>query len=351
LSLSSAGVNRQVVIANRPTGLVEESNFEMRSGEIPIPPEGKALVRILWLSLDPAQRTFLSEAPPWGPPLAIGDVMRGNTVAEVIDSRTTDLPVGSLVEGWFGWQDYAVISPRQLGAVGRVPAGVSPADALSVIGITGLTAYFGVIGVGRPQPGQTMVVSAAGGATGSIAGQVARLVGCRVIGIAGGASKCRWVKEVAGFDEAIDYRSEDVGERLRNLVPGGVELFFDNVGGDVLDAVLGHLAYNATIIVCGSVSSGYREDADLPPGPRNYVKLSGKSARMEGFTLVDFADQFGDGVAQLRAWRDAGELHQAHDVIEGLEHAPRGLRRLFDGENLGKGLIKVSDPSIASLSS
>ncbi len=346
MTAPSAGVNRQIVIANRPAGLVEESNFELRTAEIPVPPDGKALVRILWLSLDPAQRTFLSEAPPWGPPLAIGDVMRGNVVAEVIESRTPDLSVGEFVEGWFGWQDYAVISPRQLGAVGRIPAGVSPADALSVIGITGLTAYFGVIGVGRPQAGQTMVVSAAAGATGSIAGQVARLVGCRVIGIAGGPEKCRWVKDVAGFDEAIDYRSEDVGGRLRELVPEGVELFFDNVGGDVLDAVLGHLAYDATIIVCGSMSSGYREDADLPSGPRNYVKLSGKSARMEGFTLVDFADQFSDGVAQLKVWRDAGDLHQEHDVIEGLEHAPRGLRRLFDGENLGKGLIKVADPSL-----
>lgn len=334
--------NRQLVLRRRPQGIVGPEHFELRTASVPEPAEGQALVRIELLSLDPAQRSFLNEHPPWGPPMEIGDVMRGDAVARVVRSRSDAFCEGELVEGWFGWQDYAVIGKRDLGPIGRVPDGTAPEDALSALGLTGLTAYFGVIEVGRPRSGQTMVVSAAAGATGSVAGQVAKALGCRVIGIAGGERKCRWLLETAGFDAAIDHRAEDVGARLRALCPDGVELFFDNVGGTVLDHVLGHLAYDATIVVCGSVSSGYTEDEHLPPGPRNYVKLSGRSARMEGFTLGDFSERLADGRRQLAAWLADGVLHRAHDVMDGLEQAPEGLRRIFRGENLGKAMVRIA---------
>lgn len=343
-STAHKGMNRQIVLARRPETVVDETTFELREAPIPAPTDGRALVRNLYLSLDPAQRAFLNAAPAWGPPMSPGDVMRGVAIAQVIESRHPDFAVGELVEGWFGWQDYAVVGPRQLGPIGHVPADVAPADALSVLGLTGLTAYFGVIEVGRPRAGQTMLVSAAAGATGSVAGQVARVLGCRVIGIAGGPEKCAWLVEEARFDATIDHRHDDVPGRLRELMPDGVELFFDNVGGDLLDTVLGHLAYDATIVVCGSVSSGYTDSDRLPPGPRNYVQLSARSARMEGYTLNDFTDRFDAGLAELRRWLDAGELRRAHDVLDGIEQAPAGLRRLFEGANLGKAMVRIADP-------
>jgi NADPH-dependent curcumin reductase CurA len=335
--------NRQVVLARRPEAAIDDSTFALADGAMPAVAVGAALVRNLWLSIDPAQRAFLHASPTWGKPVAIGGVVPGMAVGEVVASRAPELPVGRLVSGWFGWQDFAVTTPRQLGPLGFVPPGVEPPVALSVLGLTGLTGYFGVVEVGRPRVGQTMVVSAAAGATGSVAGQVARLSGCSVIGIAGGAAKCRWVTDVGRFDAVIDRSTDDVGARLRELLPGGVELYFDNVGGPILDAVLGHLAYDATVIACGAVSSGYVDDGLLPPGPRNYVKLAGKSARMEGFTVGDFADRHGVAVDRLRGWLDDGEIQAVHDVLDGLELAPAALRRVLDGHNVGKQLVRVAD--------
>jgi NADPH-dependent curcumin reductase CurA len=340
--------NRQVVVVSRPRGLVGPEHFEVRLGPVPQPSDGQFLVRTLLLSIDPAQRAFLNETPTYGSVVRIGHTMWGDAVGEVVETRNRDFAVGDLVEGWLGWQDFAVIDERRLGVIGRLPPGLAAADALGGLGLTGLTAYFGLLEIGRPRKGETVVVSAAAGATGSVAAQIARLKGCTVIGIAGGARKCRWLSDVAHLDHTIDYKSEDVGARLRELAPDGVDVYFDNVGGSILDAVLAQLALHARVVLCGGVSSGYASDEALPAGPKNYVKLPIKRARMEGFVVGDYAEDFAAALVDLRAWRATGLLVCASDIEDGLENAPRALRRLFEGGNLGKQLVRVAEATVAS---
>lgn len=335
-------VNRQWLLARRPVGMVQESDFEWAESPVPEPADGQVLVRTLWLSFDPAMRGWMEDRKSYIPPVPLGGPMRAGGVGQVVASKHPRWQPGELVQGMLGWQDYATLPGDTLA---RVPEGVPPTWVLGVLGITGLTAYFGLLDLGKPQPGETVVVSGAAGATGSVAGQIARIQGSRVVGIAGGPEKCRWLVEQARFDAAIDYEHENVAERLAALCPKGVDVFFDNVGGEILDAVLARIALRARVVLCGGISR-YNEK-ELPPGPRNYMQLVIQRGRMEGFIVLDYAARFGEGVAKLREWVESGELVHEEDVQLGLEHAPRTLQRLFRGENRGKQLLKVAEPPLA----
>ncbi len=338
MSLPSS--NKQWVLAKRPHGMISEANWKLQ--EVPVAPlaDGEALVQVLYLSCDPAMRGWMEDRPSYLPPVAMGAVMRAGGVGRVLESRSSALAAGDVVEGLFGWQQFAVVKPGTLMGANKLPAGVEPQLAMGVLGTTGLTAYFGLLDLGKPKAGETVVVSGAAGATGSIAGQIARIKGCKVIGIAGGPDKCAWLTKEAHFDAAIDYKRGDVGGQLRALAPQGVDVFFDNVGGEILDAVLAQIRMKARIVLCGGISA-YNE-VTPPPGPKNIMNLVIQRARMEGFIVIDYAAKFAEGRAEMKGWVDAGELVHQEDIVAGLERAPEALLRLFSGKNLGKQLVKVS---------
>ncbi|HEY3358021.1 MAG TPA: NADP-dependent oxidoreductase [Polyangia bacterium] len=333
--------NRQWRLQVRPSGMVKDSDFVFGEASIPEPGDNELLVRTLYLSCDPAQRGWLDDRPSYVPPVPLGEVMRAMGVGRVVASRHAAFQPGDLVLAPLGWQDYAVCAAEGPNAARALPPGAPPLLFLGVLGVTGLTAYFGLLDVGQPRPGETVVVSAAAGATGSVAGQIARLKGCRVIGIAGGPDKCRWVTETARFDAAIDYKSEDVEQRLGELCPRGLHVYFDNVGGAILDAALAHLARRARVVLCGGISA-YNA---ARRGPRNYLNLLVTRSRMEGFIVFDYAGRFPDALQELSAWVQAGEIRHEEDVQIGLEHAPATLRRLFEGLNRGKQILQVADPA------
>ncbi len=336
--------NRQWVLARRPHGMIEPSLWELRESEIPKLADGQALVRVLYLSFDPTQRGWLEDRPSYIPPVGLGEVMRAGAVGQVVESRSSDLRPGEIVQGTFGWQDYAIAQSGGFMAVSKVPKGSPPTWPLGVLGITGLTAYFGLLDLGKPKAGETVVVSGAAGATGSVAGQIAKIHGCRTIGIAGGPEKCRWLTEKAHFDAAIDYKSEKVVARLAELCPRGIDVYFENVGGEILDAALANLAMKARVVLCGGISA-YNE-VQPPPGPRNLMALILKRARMEGFIVIDYAQRFPEGAAKLLEWVQAGKIAHAEDIQVGLENAPKTLLRLFQGRNLGKQLLEVAKPTL-----
>jgi NADPH-dependent curcumin reductase CurA len=338
----SAQENRQWLLASRPRGMVDPSCFELRTVPVPEPADGQFLVRNLYLSLDPAMRAWLTDLPSYIPPVAIGDVMRGGCVAKVVESKHPDFSVGDLVVGTFGWQDYAVTDGKGLLPVSKVPDGVPATLPIGVLGLTSLTAYFGLKEIAHPKPGETVVVSGAAGATGSVVGQLARIWGCRTVGIAGGKEKCEWLTGELGFDEAIDYRNENVRARLREVCPKGLDVFWDNVGGDILEAALVNLAMHARVVICGAISTYNAEEP--PPGPRGYINLLVRRARMEGFVIFDYLPRAGEAFAELAPLVMEGKLHYREDVRDGLENAPRALVDLFTGDNRGKLLVKIADP-------
>ncbi|HLZ85205.1 MAG TPA: NADP-dependent oxidoreductase [Caulobacteraceae bacterium] len=340
-------VNRKWVLNARPKGAaLEPDTFRWDEEPIPEVGEGEFLVRNLLISFDPAQRGWINDVPSYVPPVQIGEAMRAGAVGQVIESRNSNFQVGDLVNGTFGWQEFAVSTGEGIMAARKLPPGTSPEAALSVLGGTGMTAYFGMQDIGRPGAGDTVVISGAAGATGSVAGQVARLMGAsRVIGIAGGAEKCRWLTQEAKFDAAIDYKNEDVGARLGALAPEGINVYFDNVGGPILDQCLARIAFRARVVLCGGISSGY--GLDRGPGPSNYFQLVIRSAKMEGFIVLNYVQQFSEATKVMQSWIDAGELKWRVDVARGLENAPKTLAGLFAGANFGKQLLKVSDPSAA----
>jgi NADPH-dependent curcumin reductase CurA len=337
-------LNRQWLLASRPVGMVQESDFEWSEAPIPEPGDGELLVRNLVLSFDPAMWGWMEDRPSYIPPVGIGEVMRAGSVAEVVSSNHGDFASGDIVQGTFGWQDYAVTKPGGPMPLSKLPPGIPLTWPLGVLGITGLTAYFGMLDLGEPQPGQTVVVSGAAGATGSVAGQIAKRLGCHVVGIAGGSEKCDWLTREAGFDAAIDYKSENVDTRLGALCGDGIHVFFDNVGGAILDAALGHIAQNARVVLCGGIS-GYNEK-EAPPGPRNLMNLVIQRARMEGFIVLDYLPRFAEAFGELAGWVASGEIVHREDIQRGLENAPKTFLRLFRGENLGKQLLQVSEPSL-----
>lgn len=333
-------VNRQWRLATRPAGLVSNECFNFTREPAPAPGEGEVLIRNLYLSMDPTQRGWMAQ-DSYLPAVKLGEVMRSFAVGRVEESRHAAFAPGDIVQGLFGWQDYAVAPGAGRDAPTKLPAGVPIPLAMSALGLTGLTAYFGLLDVGRPVAGETVVVSGAAGATGSAVGQIARIKGCRAIGIAGGADKCAWLTREAGFTAAIDYKSEDVGARLAELCPKGIDVYFDNVGGDILDLALARLAMRGRVVLCGAIS-GYNEAA-LPAGPRNYLSLLINRGRMEGFIILDYFHRAGEAIKDLSAWVASGELKDRVDIQEGLENAPATLNRLFSGQNQGKQLLKIAD--------
>jgi NADPH-dependent curcumin reductase CurA len=332
--------NRQWILNARPEGKLTGEEFRWNEAPVPRPSDGQVLLRTLWLSVDPAQRIWMAR-DSYKPAVPLGHVMQSFAVGEVIESRHPDFKPGDIVRGDFSWQDYVVTDGEGFGGMRKVPPGTPPNLALSLFGVNGLTSYFGMIEIGRVKGGETVVVSGAAGATGSVAGQIARIKGCRVIGTAGGKPKCDWLVNEAHFDAAIDYKSEDVGARLAELCPNGIDVFFDNVGGIVLNEVLARINLNARIVLCGSIS---KSDASEPqPGPANYSNLVARRARMEGFTGLDYPSRVPEAFEVLGCWLRDGSLVHKEDVAVGLENAPKALLRLFTGENFGKQLVKVAD--------
>ena len=336
--------NRQWVLAKRPSGLVTQDNFTYTETPIPEPGDGEVLVRNLYLSFDPTQRGWMEDRPSYLPPVAIGEPMRAGSVGQVVESRHADFATGDLVQTTGGWQDFVVVAPGQ-GPMGlsKVPEGVSAQMMLSVLGITGLTAYFGLLDLGNPQPGETVLVSGAAGATGSVAGQIARIKGCNVVGIAGGAEKCAWLKDEAGFHDTIDYKNENVNARISAACPKKLDVYFDNVGGDILEAALNHINLRARVVLCGGIS-GYNATEPVP-GPANLMNLVTNRARMEGFIILDYLPRAAEAVQDLLGWIASGELKYQVDLQEGFDNIPNTLQRLFTGQNLGKQLLKIADPS------
>jgi NADPH-dependent curcumin reductase CurA len=328
--------NRQWRLAERPRGQVGDDNFTLVTEPAPEPGDGEALVRVTHLSMDPTIRGWL-ERDTYLPKIEEGEVVRSLGVGEVVASNTDRYAVGDLVSGITGWQEWTIADEgrRQLQVL---PAGTDPLDAVGLFGPTGLAAYFGLLEVGRPEAGDTVLVSGAAGATGSVAGQIARHLGCRVIGTAGTDDKCAMVVDEYGFDACINYRTEKVARRLRELAPDGVDVFFDNVGGDVLEAGLNNLALHARIVVCGAIS---QYDGSPPRGPRNYMNLVVRRARMEGFLIFDFADRYPEAIADLGRWAADGTIRHRVDVVEGFEHVPAAFQRLFTGNKLGKNAVHV----------
>jgi NADPH-dependent curcumin reductase CurA len=336
--------NRQWVLKQRPTGMVGPEHFELIESDLPEPnlAAGEVLVKTLCLGFDPAMRGWLIDEPSYLPPVAIGEVMRASSVGQVVASANAALPVGTLVQGMSGWQEYAVAGPASFIAPRPPPEGLTPAMALSVFGTTSLTAYFGLLDLTDPQPGETVVVSGAAGATGSVAAQIAKIRGCRVIGMAGGKEKCDWLIQQCGLDAVIDYKSEDIGQRLAALCPDGINVFFDNVGGDTLEAAIANMADFGRISLCGGIS-GYN-DEDPAPGPKNLMVLVQRRIKMQGFIVIDYMDRFEEAMGVLAGWVMSGDISWREDIQHGFENIPATLQRLFSGANLGKQLLQVADP-------
>lgn len=330
-------LNRQFLLAKRPTGMVGRDTFDYVEKPVGEPGEGQILVKNLYLSLDPAMRGWMNEGKSYIAPVGLGDVMRALGVGEVLASKHPDYAVGDHVNGALGVQDYFLGEPRGFYKVDpkRAPLPVY----LSALGMTGMTAYFALLDVGAPKSGDTVVLSGAAGAVGSIAGQIAKLKGCRVIGIAGGAEKCAYLIDELGFDGAIDYKNESLPEALKRECPKGIDVYFDNVGGDTLDAVLTRLAPKARIVICGAISQYNNKEA--VKGPANYLSLLVNRARMEGFVVMDHAANFGSAAAEIGGWLASGKIKSKEHIVEGLETFPETLLKLFKGENFGKLVLKV----------
>jgi NADPH-dependent curcumin reductase CurA len=343
----SNSINRQWLLATRPTGMVKETDFAYRERPIPTLQNGEFLVRNLYISFDPAMRGWMRDRPSYIPPVQIGEVMRAAGVGQVVESRHPDFNPGDFVHGIFGWQDYRATSGGDLMMpVTKIAPGLSLTMPLGVLGLNGLTAYFGLLDLGRPQAGETVVVSGAAGATGSVAGQIAKIKGGRVIGIARGPEKCRWLTGEARFDAAIDHKSEQVQERLTEICPAGINIFYDNVGGEILDAALALIALKARIVLCGAISR-YNDEAPLP-GPKNYSNLVVQRGRMEGFIVLDYAPRFVSALQELTTWVTEGKIKFKEDIQEGFENIPKTFLRLFEGKNFGKQLLKIADPPLGS---
>lgn len=335
----NTGTNKRIVLASRPVGMPKESDFRLEEAPIPEPGPGQILVRNIYMSLDPYMRGRMNDAPNYAPPVGIGEVMVGGGVGEVMISNHPSWKVGQIVEGNFGWQHYAIPTYARLRRVDPTIAPISTANG--VLGMPGMTAYFGLLDVGQPEPGDTVVVSAASGAVGAVVGQIAKIAGCRVVGIVGGPAKRDYILSELGFDGAIDYRSEDLDEALARECPRGVDVYFENVGGAIYDAITRHLALGARIAVCGRIAEYNAAEADLVP--RNYRFFIAKRARMQGFLVYDFYHKWPEALDRMARWIREGRMKYREDMVEGLENAPRAFLRLFSGENFGKLLVKVCE--------
>lgn len=331
---------RQITLAQRPAGLPGDDTWTIEDdAPMPVIGDGEVLVKVLYISIDPAMRSWLYPVRTYIDPVNVGDVMRAGAIGVVVESRSPNLAVGDHVFGMMGWAEY-VAAPGK--AMRKVSADIAPLTwYLGVLGITGLTAYFGLLEVGHPQPGQTVLVSGAAGAVGSIAGQIARLEGCRAVGIAGGPEKCARLTDLFGFDAAIDYKNENLHKRIKATCPDRVDVFFDNVGGETLDAALRRLARGARVVICGAIST-YNDMASAR-GPSNYMSLLTSRARMEGFVVFDYAPRYQEAIESLAGWVQKGSIKHNEHIVEGIERCPEALRMLFTGANQGKLIVQVAE--------
>jgi NADPH-dependent curcumin reductase CurA len=332
-------VNHQFRLAARPVGLPKRSDWSLTEEPAPELGDGEFLVKILYISLDPAMRGWMNEGRSYIAPVGIGEVMRAGAVGRVISSKHTGFAGGDHVYGNFGVQEYAVSKGD---GVTKVDPSLAPLPVfLGALGLPGMTAYFGLLDIGKPQPGQTVVVSGAAGAVGMVVGQIARIHGCRVVGIAGGAEKCRYLVAELGFDAAIDYKAEDVRKALRQQCPKGIDIYFDNVGGDILDAALANLARHARIVICGAISQ-YNNTTPVR-GPSNYLSLLVNRASMTGVVVFDYAGRYPEAASAIAGWLAAGKLKSREDIVIGFATFPETLLKLFAGENFGKLVLQVAD--------
>lgn len=339
---ATALINRQWCLKSRPEGLISEENFDWVETEVSALGAESVRIRTIYLSLDPAQRSWMRPTRGYRDPVSIGEVMACFGVGVVEESTHPNFEVGEIVTGMLGWQDYAIFSgkaTRGLTKSPRIP-NLPLHIFLGPLGHIGLTAYWGLLDIGKPQAGETVVVSAAAGATGSLVGQIAKLKGCRVVGIAGTAEKCQWITETLGFDAAINYKTEDVKASLKKHCPDGIDVYFDNVGGEILEAALALINIKARIVACGTIST--YNSTEPVPGPSNLGNLITKRARMEGFLVTDYYAQMATAMADLAPWVMGGKLQFRVDVVEGLENTLTAYNRLFDGSKQGKLIVQVA---------
>ena len=338
----SASVNRQLILAERPVGPPTASTLTLQQTDVPTPGTGEMLLRTAFLSLDPYMRGRMSAAPSYAAPVEIGEVMIGGTVAEVVESKLAGFSAGDFVLSFNGWQDYAISNGSGVTNLGKTPE--NPSWALGIMGMPGFTAYAGLTYIGEPKEGETLVVAAATGPVGATVGQIGKLKGCRVIGIAGGPEKCQYAVSTLGFDACLDHKQDDLADQLLNATPAGVDVYFENVGGKVLDAVLPRLNPNARVPVCGIVSQ--YNATQLPVGPDRLNWLMGqilrKKIKMQGFIIFDdFGHLYPEFAKAMSAWIKAGDIHYREEIIDGLENAPSAFAGLLIGQNFGKRVIKV----------
>lgn len=332
-------INHQFRLAARPVGLPKRTNWTYTEEPVRELARDELLIRLLYISLDPAMRGWMNERRSYVPPVGIGEVMRAGAAGRVIASKNAGFSVGDHVTGLFGVQEYAISNGK---GVTKVDTRIAPLPVyLGALGMPGMTAYFGLLDVGQAKPGNTLVVSGAAGAVGTVVGQIAKIKDCRVVGIAGGAEKCRYVVNELGFDAAIDYKAEDVSKSLQKHCPNGIDIYFDNVGGDILDAALTLITRGARIVICGGISQ-YNNTAPIK-GPANYLSLLVNRATMRGFLVFDYADRYGEAFREMAGWMAAGKLKSREDIVEGLETFPETFLKLFKGENTGKLVLKVTE--------
>ena len=337
-------VNRQVLLRKRPVGVPTVGDFEATEAAVGVPEAGEVLLKNLYLSIDPAIRGWMSEAKSYLPPIGIGEPIRSGTLSQIVDSKAEGWPAGQIVQALAAWESYSVVSSRLLHGKVTSIEGIPLSTMLSVLGGTGLTAYFGLLEVGDPQEGETVLVSAAAGGVGSIVGQIAKVKGCRAVGLTGSDEKCAWLTEELGYDAAINYKTTNLRLALKEACPSGTDVFFDSVGGEILNTALSRLNRHGRVVVCGAISQ--INEAKRSPGPSNYLQLLAKSARMEGFTTLDFASRYDEARADLARWINEGQIRYRDDIVEGLDEAPAHLLRLFSGEHRGKLLVKLADAEV-----
>ena len=329
-------LNKQWRLVARPNGLFKPSDFLWREEHVAETPEGSVVVRVVYLSLDPTNKVWAT-MDSYLPAVPLGDVMRGGGIGVVEESRSPSFAQGDIVQGMFGWQLYATVSAS---AINKLPKGIPLEAFMGVVGHIGFTAYFGLLDIGKPKEGETLVVSAAAGAVGSLVGQMGKIKGCYVVGIAGSDEKCRWIREDLGFDAAINYRGENIAGALKRECPRGIDIYFDNVGGEILESALSLINLHARIPLCGMISQ-YTATGPAK-GPANLGVLISRRAKIEGFLVSDYFPRAGEAVPQLLEWMQTGRLKFRLDVAEGLEQAPIAINRLFEGTNTGKLVVKVS---------
>lgn len=337
----SSNVNRQFRLKSRPVGKIKTTDFDLVEQPVPTPGPGEAVIRNLYLSLDPTNRIWMSDMDQYMPPVEIGAVMRGGGIGKVVASNSDAFKVGDTVSGLLGWQDYYVTGPND-----EIPVGVLPAELpvglptmLGACGLTGLTAYFGLLELGQPKAGETVVVSAAAGAVGSVVGQIAKLNGCRAVGIAGGPDKCKWIVEELGYDAAVDYKAADWREQLEAVTPDGIDVNFENVGGEIMEAVMARMNLFSRMPLCGMIS-GYNTDE---PMRGDFSPILMRRINVRGFIVTDFLEKYAEATMELATWVATGKIKSQETIVDGLENAPTAVNKLFEGENLGKLVVKIAD--------